>query len=270
MSLFNFDNRTFRLVLAGAALALTGGALGTGCGGSNTGTLEGFCGELAAVECSYAIVTACYGSSDATFQTDQASCIAARSRVSNCNPNGLTYHPEFADACIAQHGLVFSSATIDSATYATLRDACLPAFNQGRTQGSECSDDSDCDVGYAGLRCITRVGGKGTCQVPVPVAGGASCKDPSAQCPTGNYCDSGFHCVQIGLKGDACGAGQPCGTGTRCVNEVCVDQLTNGQACTSADDCVGGFCLGGADAGQCAASYILAFGSSTCKAFTSL
>ncbi|APR83236.1 Hypothetical protein A7982_08585 [Minicystis rosea] len=269
MSLFNFDTRTLRLVLAGATLALAGGALGTGCGGGNLETVEGFCSQLAAADCSYSVVSACFGSSDATIQTDTDSCINARRQVSKCNPRNLTYHPEFADACISQHQVVFNSATIDAATYATLNDACLAVFNRGRPEGSECTQDTDCDVGYAGLRCITRVGGNGSCQVPKPVGGGASCKDPSAQCPTGTYCDAGFHCVEVGLEGDMCGAGQPCGVGTRCVDSICSKQLPNGTKCDESSDCIGGFCLGASnDKGLCSASYVFAFGSSTCIDFT--
>jgi hypothetical protein len=271
MSLFNFGHRTFRLALAGVTLAIGGGAMAIGCGGADLSTPNGFCAAVAAADCSISIVQACLGSSDATLQTDTDRCVAARSKLTTCNPSNLTYHPDFADACIAQHQLVFSSTSIDSTSYQSLVEACLPVFNQGRPQGAACKLDSDCDVGFAGLRCLTRVGGNGTCQVPNPVEGGSSCKDPTAQCPDAQYCDSNFHCVEVGLKGDACGAGEPCGTGTRCNKDLnqCVNQLANGEKCAADGDCAGGFCLGAADgSSRCAGSLVFAQGSSICLDFT--
>lgn len=270
MSFFNFDHRTFRLALAGVMLALTGGAIGTGCGGYDLGTTAGFCSALAAADCSPAIVQAC-GSTEATLQADTDRCVAVRSKLDKCNPSGLTYHPDFADACIAQHQAVFSNSSIDKAGIDSLTEACLSVLNQGHSAGSQCTADSDCDVGYGGLRCLTRVGGKGTCQVPNPVMGGASCKDATAQCPVGNYCDSGFHCVQVGQSGDICGAGQPCDNGFRCNKDAnaCVSQLGTGAKCNADTDCAGGFCLRVASGEKlCSANFVFAFGSSACLDFT--
>jgi hypothetical protein len=269
MSLFNFDLRSARLVLAGAALALAGGVMGTGCGGQDVSTVQGFCAALAQADCSQAIVTACYGSSDTSIQADIDRCIQARSGLESCNPRNLPYHPDFADGCIAQHQAIFSTSSINLEATKSITEACLPALNRGGSQGSTCTDDSDCDVGYQGLRCLVRVGGKGTCQVPNPVMGGSSCKDPTAQCPAGNYCDEGFHCVETPLKGEACGAGQPCSSGLQCAseNKVCVSQLPNGSECTRDTQCQGGFCLDTANGKKCAASYVFAFGATTCASF---
>lgn len=270
MSLFNLHHRTSRMLLVSAALALAGGVVAAGCGGADTSTEQGFCSALAAADCSYNAVQSCYGSTDATIQTDTDSCIRARSQSSVCNPQGLTYHADFADKCIAQHSAIYSSQQIDAASWASLREACLPVFNRGGEVGTSCTDDADCDVGYQGLRCLVRVGGKGSCQAPIQVAGGASCKDPAAQCPAGNYCDTGFHCVQEGIKGDTCGAGQPCGTGYRCDAEasVCIAQLPNGSACARDADCIGGFCIGTASGtSQCAATYAFGIGTASCSGF---
>jgi len=269
MSLFNFDHRTSGLVLAGGALALAGAVIGAGCGGTDVSTQEGFCSALAAADCSYAIVQACYGSSDASLQADIDSCITARRQANICNPAHLPYHADFADGCISQHQTVFGASTIDGTNWDSVREACLPTFNRGGQKGSVCTDDVDCDVGYNGLRCIMRVGGKGTCQVPKAVAGGASCKDAAAQCPAGNYCDPGFHCVETPLKGEECGAGQPCSDGYRCNADLttCENQLANGSKCARDTDCSGGFCLDTATGKQCAASYIFAFGATTCVDF---
>lgn len=276
MSLFNFDLRNSRLVLAGAALLLGGGVLGGGCGGGyDLSTIVGFCQAQAAADCSLAIVSACYGSSDSTISTDTDSCIAARSQISKCNPTGLPYHPEFADACVAQHQAVFANSQIDGPTFLTLRDACLPVFNRGNAQGAGCTDDSGCDVG-GGLRCVIHAG-KGTCQTPVAVGGGESCSQLAAQCTDSQgstdtfYCDSGNHCVTAGAGGDKCGSGEACGNGLRCNTsaKVCVNQASNGDPCTANEDCAGGFCLGTgtASGGECAATLTFAFGGSTCQSF---
>jgi hypothetical protein len=276
MSLFNFDLRNSRLVLAGAALLLGGGVLAGGCGGGfDLTTIVGFCQAQATADCSLSIVSACYGSSDQTISLDTDSCIAARSTISKCNPSGLPYHPEFADACVAQHQAVFANSQIDGQTFATLRGACLPVFNRGNPAGSGCGDDSDCDVG-GGLLCVIHAG-KGTCQVPTPVGGGESCSQPAAQCTdmAGNtdtfYCDSGNHCVTAGSSGDKCGSGEACGNGLRCNTsaKVCVDQASNGDPCKADGDCAGGFCLGTGTAagGECAATLTFAFGGSTCQEF---
>lgn len=257
------------LVLAGAALALAGGVIGTGCGGADVSTEDGFCAALAEADCSYAIVQACYGSSDASIQADVDACISARRQPSKCNPARLPYHPEFADACIAQHQTVFANATIDGQSWASVSEACLSTFNRGGQAGSSCTADHDCDVGYGGLRCMVRVGGKGTCQVPKPVMGGDSCKDPAAQCPADKYCNADFFCVVKPSNTDACGAGQPCGDGFRCNGELekCEPQLPNGSDCSRDSDCTGGFCLDTATGKQCAASYVFSFGATTCSDF---
>lgn len=271
MSLFNFFHHS-RLVLASAALALAGGVIGTGCGGSDVSTIQGFCTALAAADCSATVVTSCYGSSDATITADIDSCIRARSGTDTCNPGNLPYHPDFADSCIAQHQAVYSNPTISQEAFKAMREACLPALNRGGTQGSECTNDTDCDVGYSNLRCLVRFGGKGTCQIPRPVLGGSSCKDPTAQCPTGNYCDEGFHCVETPLKGETCGAGQPCSSGLQCnsTSDVCVDQLPNNSNCSRDSECAGGFCITGAtgSGGKCAASYVFAQGALSCSGFS--
>jgi hypothetical protein len=273
MSLFNFDQRTSRLGPAHTARGGGGGVNGAGCGGANTSTLATYCQAQAEAECSFAVVEACYGSNDSSLNEDTNTCIQTRSAISKCNPANLPYHPEQADNCIETRANVFAAGKFDLAGANTIREACLPVFNRGGLEGSECTVDEDCDVG-AQLRCMTRFGGRGTCRVPAAVGGGSSCKDPAAQCPTDQYCDEGFHCVQRPLAGETCGAGQPCGAGLRC-NEAtlaCEKQYANGSACKLDSDCSGGFCIAIAGAsgaeGQCSATYQFGFGSATCQDFT--
>lgn len=270
MSLFNFDLRNLRMWFAGATLALGGGILGGGCSSVDLSTIAGFCQAVATADCSQAIVTACYGSSDQTLSVDTGNCVAARSQITKCNPTGLPYHPELADACVAAHQSAFSSAQIDGMTYASVTTACLPVFNRGRSVGSACSADSDCDVGGQ-LLCVLHAG-KGSCQIPVAANGGESCSAAAAQCVDGFFCDGGNHCVAAGGAGDKCGGGHSCGSGLRCDagSKLCQAQFPNTHECNDNADCAGGFCLGaGATSvgGTCAASLTYAFGGSSCKPF---
>lgn len=273
MSLFNFDYRASKLVLASAALALAGGVIGAGCGGADLSTQAGFCQALAQADCSYAVVQACYGSDDASLEQDTNSCIAERSKPEKCNPGNLPYHSDFAENCIAAHTNVYANESFNRETYDSLREACLAAFNRGGQKGQACADDSDCEVGGE-LRCVVRFGGNGSCQIPIPVAGGESCKAPANVCPGNQYCDEGFHCVARGSAGDDCGAGQPCGTGFRC-NELagkCEGQYANNDNCKLDSDCSGGFCIATAASsgseGLCTSTFQFSWGTSTCLNFT--
>lgn len=273
MSLFNFHHRTSRLAFAFAALGLGGGVIGAGCGGADTSSLAGFCQAQAEAECSFTIVEACYGSDDASLQEDTNTCLTTRSRVDKCNPSNLPYHPELADNCIETRANVYAAGKFDRKAADSIREACLPVFNKGGAEGTSCDIDDDCDVGSK-LRCVTRLGGRGTCRVPALVGGGASCKDSAAQCPADQYCDGSSHCIQRPLENEECAAGQPCGGGLRCneVAKVCQKQFANGSDCKLDSDCLGGFCItisSGSDAqGQCSATFQFGFGSQTCLDFT--
>ena len=59
-------------------------------------TEQSFCDAVAKAECSAAVVTACYGSDQASLPQDTESCVTARS--ARCNPDKLPYHPEYAEA----------------------------------------------------------------------------------------------------------------------------------------------------------------------------
>src|SRR4051812_44112920 len=85
MSFFDINYRNGKLALAGAVLLVGAGAFGGGCGGGISTEAE-FCQALAEVQCSQAVVTACYGSSDVNLDANTESCISSRSLSSRCNP----------------------------------------------------------------------------------------------------------------------------------------------------------------------------------------
>ncbi len=268
MSLFDFDHRTTRLLVAGGLLALGGAALGTGCGGgTDTTTIDSFCQAIAQADCSNAIVIACYGSNDTTYQTDLANCVAARSQISVCNPQNLPYHAEYADYCISTHEQVYQATQLEAGAFTLLDQACAPVFNRSGAVGTKCTADIDCDIG-GGLACVvhqTADGTAGTCQTPIPTAAGAKCSDLAAQCTDGLFCQQSGYCVAAPVKGEVCGPGITCAAGFFCNvdSNQCENQKQNTETCTADDNCVGGFCI----SGQCSGTYSFAFGSSTCQDF---
>lgn len=272
MSLFDFDYRTTRLAITGGLLAAAGTVLGSGCGGGgDTTTLAGFCQALATADCSNALVIACYGANDSTFDADLQQCIRARSATSVCNPSGLPYNAEFADGCISAHEQVYQATQLDPTAFDLLRQNCAPVFNKGGKVGTKCVEDTDCDVS-GGLYCVVHQGKGattvGTCQEPVPTMAGEKCTDPAAQCADGLFCQEAGYCVASPSAGDICGPGIKCEMGYFCDPDqnACVKQFSDTAPCNADDNCAGGFCVGG----RCTATYSFAFGSATCQEFTGL
>jgi hypothetical protein len=254
-------------VVAGS-LALGGGLLAGGCGGADFTALTDFCMALAQADCSQAIVEACYGATDSSIDTDTTLCINARSQISKCDPGGLEYHSQYADACIAAHQQVYAQASLQASDLQAIATACLPVFNNGGEMGHACTADTDCDAG-SGLSCVVH-GTTGTCQTPLTVMGGETCTDPSSECTTDFFCDTTGHCISDPLKDGMCSDSVPCATGLRCVSMACQAQLQDGSTCMQDTDCVGGFCLTGTGvqgAGVCSSMYTFSITSASCTDF---
>jgi hypothetical protein len=279
MSLFNFDYRNGRLVVAGGLLVLAGGVAAGGCGGDSgpdVSTEQAFCLVAAQVDCSQTTVVACYAANGNTIGTDTNSCIAARNTPERCNPNNLAYHAAFAGPCLNAHAAVYSSASLDPNALQAMNQACLAVFNAGGTTGVPCADNTGCDVGD-GFSCIIHQGNTmGTCQMPVPVTAGNGCSAPNAQCvdasgnPGAYYCEASAHCVSDPVTNGACGVGVPCSMGLRCdaTLNTCQPQYSDQHSCTADSDCAGGFCLATNGGGAvCGGQFTLAFGSPTCAGF---
>ena len=280
MSVFNFDYRNGRLVVAGGMLVLAGGMVAGGCGGGDSGpdvsTEQAFCQVLAEVDCSPSTVQACYAANANTIGTDTNTCVRVRNTPERCNPNNLAYHAQFALPCLNAHASVYMSTTLDPNGLQAMKQACLATFNAGGTTGAPCADDSGCDVGH-GFACIIHQGSvMGSCQTPVLVTPGNGCANPAAQCVdasgnTGAYhCATIQDCVQDPGNGQACGPGAPCGMGLRCdaTSNTCLQQYPDQHACTADSDCTGGFCLATNGGGAvCGGVFQLAFGSPTCAGF---
>jgi hypothetical protein len=272
MSSFKFNGR--RWSFAGAVLVLVGAGavLGGGCGGADIdlSTLSNFCQALAQADCSPAVVTACYGAGDTTIDVDTQSCITTRSAPEQCNPGGLPYHADQAQACIDAHTAAYANSQLAASDLQNVEQACLPVFNKSGQAGGVCTQDSDCDAG-SGLSCVIHLS-KGTCEIPNTVEAGSECVDPAAQCADGNYCEAGNHCVSDPSAGEVCGSGIPCDMGLRCdgTSNTCKAQLPDQADCTANGDCTGGICVPtSSTASKCFATYIFAADSPTCAPFVS-
>lgn len=270
----SFDYRNTRLALAGGLLAVIVGALGGGCTVETTEGTEfpfpteaSFCDALAEVQCNDAVVSACYGSDQASLAEDAKSCLSAASRGESCNPLGLTYHPETAESCLLKQRDAYADAEISSSELKTLTEACIAVFSGGGRNGAECTADTDCNTG-AGQRCLVKKGEEGKCFKPVVVSAGHKCTAEDALCEDGFFCD-GSNCIAQPEVGEACEAGQPCVSGAYCAADKCEAQVSNGHDCTSATECKGGFCLQDSDGtdGLCASTSKLQLNGANCNPF---
>jgi hypothetical protein len=274
-----FDSR---LVIAGGALALAGGALAGGCSSdgptADFSTQMSFCQALAAADCSDAAVRACYGADDSSVAADTQTCITTRSAPDVCNPAGLPYHATFAQDCVNARTALYQGTQLDPGLFAAAQQACQGVFNKGLPVGTACTADTDCAVIPAAEQqpmpvCIIHAG-KGTCQVPNPVGPGDKCVGLADQCPDGYSCQgtTGSFCVQNPGKGEACAPGIQCGSSAsklRCDpnTNLCTDPIADGGACTDASDCAGSFCVPTSKGGVCSHTYALALGGAACLAF---
>src|SRR5262249_25587033 len=137
------------------------------------------------------VLNACYGSN---AQQDRQNCITVRSSVAHCNPAGLAYHPESAEACVNSHQAAYSDANITKDEVTDLTKSCLPALNNGKNQGATCSADTECNAG-AELRCVIRLGQmSGVCTKPTIVEGGQTCLSQDQVCKEGFFCSKDNYC----------------------------------------------------------------------------
>ncbi len=251
------------LTLCGAAAVA--GLLTVACADTETsepsgpayGTETAFCKAVAEVVCNSEVVSACYGSSDATLPDDTESCVEQYARQARCNPGGFPYDSAGAEGCIAAMKAAYADAIINQVDVENMAEGCLPVFSTGGVEGSACDIDSDCD-GKASLRCVIK-GGEGTCQVPEVITPGQKCGEPQQVCEEGYYCGSDDACiVRPDADGD-CSEIKPCVETALCTDGVCVAKTDNGGTCTTAAECLGGFCVIASEAteGSCGAQYAL-------------
>jgi hypothetical protein len=230
-----------------------------------------FCAKLGEVVCNDEVVTDCYGSSEASLPDDKAACAEAYGALSQCNPNGFTYHPETAQACIDAMTLIWTDARVDETELEDATEACIEVFYEPGAVGDACTLDGECET-PEGLRCVIKDGDtEGTCRVPDRISGGYSCDAPDAICAEAFYCDATFHCTERPGINDACSPTMPCSTSTLCnpTTELCDAKRDNGVGCTAAEQCLNGFCNKprNSDDGVCGATMTLDGTSANCAPF---
>jgi hypothetical protein len=206
-----------------------------------------FCQKLAEAVCNATVVTLCYSSSAQSLPADTQSCVAAYRAQSHCNPGGLGYHPDGAEACLAAVQTMYTDAVVESAELKAVEEACVTVF-------------------FAG-------GAMGSCQSPTSVGGGSSCAAPNAVCVAGFYCFlPDAYCREMPGQGDACSATDPCTSQNVCsatTGGVCELKAPNGAVCAADADCQSGFCTMATSAieGVCTATSALSITSSSCDLF---
>jgi hypothetical protein len=260
--------------------------LGAGC--TTESTVQGppaeeteaeFCAELAKAECSASLVTSCYNletgpnASQTRLTKDTDTCVSAASRTAVCNPSGLPFHAEAADAAIMTITGIFSDGELTHQELPTLNAALATVFNRGLASGSKCTLDTDCDAA-GGLTCINHAG-QGICGKARVVGPGQSCSLAAEACDTDNFCDKGtggLFCrerLAAGTKG--CVGDYECAEGTHCGGDgTCHKLAGDGASCSITSDCDEGLCLkqqSDDKTGQCAAVDKFDHFSASCDAY---
>lgn len=228
----------------------------------------GFCQALAEAVCNATLVTECYGSVGSTLTEDTQNCQVA-ARTNFCNPDNLVYRNINAQLCIDTYRGAYADAAIQLTELEAIADACHATLSGNAKQGDACETTTDCN-GSAGLECLAKPGGTGSCQTPEVVMPGTDCAGAAQTCTEGFYCSvEAEACIQEQEVGDACSETEPCDKESRCVSESCVARQSNGQDCMVADECSGGFCdiASGETQGTCKAAQPINSTNGTCDAF---
>jgi hypothetical protein len=211
--------------------------------GASYPDVTSFCNGYGQAQCSTAVMSAC-GIQSGTRCTSAAAsaCVASQ-------PQGTTYVPANAGACISLVEQTYSSTTITAAQLRALATACGTKVFSGPGQArAQCQTDYDCSS-QSGLSCIIPFGATaGKCYAPTAVQAGGSCASESAVCADGSYCDPMSQVCQIdAAAGIGCSAGyNQCADGLACVGAgpfaTCAAKYTDGHPCTLDTDCSGALC----------------------------
>jgi hypothetical protein len=263
-----------RALVVIAALAASACAAGSQPAGPNADAtypdVQSFCAGYGHAECTDAVVHACGASDGASCENAMAaSCIASQ-------PQGTTYVPGKAAACIELAASTYATTTITAEQIAALSVACGPLVFSGPGQArATCASDYDCSS-QEGLSCVVPFGQtSGRCYVPVVVQPGEACPDEPDECTAGFYCDpTSKACTPAAAAGAGCGEGyKPCADGFTCVGPgpfaACQPKGADGYPCTLDTDCAGGLCDKASTQGQgtCASQITLSPLDAACTSF---
>lgn len=241
---------------------------------SRTATLEEFCRARAEAECSPAVVSACQSGSVET-------CIALRENACRDSaPQGTTYVPENAGACLELVQAVYVSAKLTADDVRDIATHCDQAvFTGPGAARAPCTSSLDCDTA-SGLECMVQLGSglAGKCLVPKLVASGLGCSGEADRCASGTYCDTWTRvCEPARPLGQHCELGNDasCQAGGKCVGSgpmepgTCAALSSVGTACKSDDECADGLCdrIAASGNGSCAKTLELVPIAASCQGF---
>ncbi len=230
-------------------------------------TPEGYCGARAQAECAVIVVQKC-------AVKDQTSC--EKTRGASCVaeiPQGTTYVPDAAPACIAKTRDAYADATLTSAELSTMSDACTKVFSGPGGVRAQCTVNADCSS-KDNLRCVLHTGDKsGKCLTPRLVQPGSSCAGESDVCTDEFFCDlkSSMCVARVGL-GEDCYQ-KECLGGLKCFSSLfgggCTALLSAGAPCKADTECTSQICskAKGSSEGTCVDSIVLSPIAAACAPF---
>lgn len=234
-------------------------------------TPEGYCNARAEAECTTSVVQKC-GAKDQTSceKTRDAACIAEI-------PQGTTYVPEAASACIGKTREAYSDGTLTSQEIATIKSTCAKVFSGPGGVRAQCTVDADCSS-KDNLSCIIRgdaTSTMGKCLTPRVVQPGGSCAGESDTCTEEFFCDSkSSMCVARAALGEDCYMKQ-CLAGLKCVSSLfgggCTALKGAGIPCTADSECTSDICnkAKGSSEGTCVDMIVLSPVAAACAQFQS-
>ncbi len=239
-------------------------------------TVAGYCEARARAECSAAVMSAC-------TLLSESSCLSARKKSCLASvPQGTTYQPSKAPACVAAAAKVYKTDVITAAALNSLDEVCGPILFAGPGAArASCLSDYDCNSAK-GLKCVplppSAESVMGECFVPMVVAPGGDCSAEGTVCSEGNFCDpQGMTCIVDAQLGGGCNPpSYPCAKGLSCNAPgspfaTCVSAAggADGMACNADTDCTFGLCDKAKDqaGGTCQSSITLSPLDSLCVPF---
>jgi hypothetical protein len=237
--------------------------------GPSMATVQEYCAARAAAECTGAVMQQC--------GADVTACQMARAAFCAMQvPEGTTYQPQQAPACIAAASAMVTTGTVTAMGQAAMEVACgTQLFAGPGGPRSPCTNDYDCNSSM-GLSCVTPTGQTtAKCLVPNVVANGGPCPNEQDECGGDFYCNPmSLECVRDAALNEPCGAGwTPCSTGLDYSGSgpfsSCTAKPADGAACETSSDCNSGLCdkLTDQAQGNCVEQIVLSSLDSICATF---
>ena len=233
-------------------------------------TADSFCRARGEAECSSLVVTKCGAK-------DRDACVTSRATQCTASaPQGTTYVPEHAKACLDLVTRVFGAGVVTSEDSRAMSTTCGTEIWSGPGAArAPCTTPYDCSS-LAGLTCVMALGEtSGKCLAPHRVGAGAACPGEADECSDGYFCDSKSKtCIVEAVEGEPCHPTiHPCAPGLYCIanpfSSGCQKLFAKGHGCQQDAECADGLCdkLSGSPQGTCTDAIIVASPDGYCATF---